>query len=143
MIIVIDTNALLQIFSPRSKTPEIVDALINGQLSWAVGNEVLSEYEEMVCERSGAARWQQVERVIQLLHLRHQNIIWTEPAYRYQVISADADDNKFTDCAITANADYVITNDKDFGPLANAGYRPQPIAPEEFVSRHLSGGNLP
>ena len=72
MIIVIDTNALLQIFSPRSKTPEIVDALINGQLSWAVSNEVLSEYEEMVCERSGAARWQQVERVIQLLHLRHQ-----------------------------------------------------------------------
>ena len=143
MIIVIDTNALLQIFSPRSKTPEIVQALINGDLQWAVSNDVLTEYEEMVTQRSGVVRWQQVERVIQLLHLRHQSILWTEPAFRYQVISADPDDNKFTDCAITANADYVITNDKDFGPLANAGYRPQPITPDEFVQRHLAGTSTP
>ena len=109
MIIVIDTNSLLQIFSPRSKTPEIVQALLDGDLRWAVSNDVLTEYEEMVCQRSGPVRWQQVERVIQLLHLRHQSIVWTEPAFRYQVISTDPDDNKFTDCAITANADFVIT----------------------------------
>ena len=139
MIIVIDTNALLQIFSSRSKTPEIVRALLTGELQWAVSNDVLTEYEEMVCQRSGMARWKQVERVIQLLHLRHQNMLWTEPAFRYQVISADPDDNKFTDCAITANADYVITYDTDFAPLINAGYRPQPITPEEFVRRHLAG----
>ena len=48
MIIVIDTNALLQIFSPCSKTPEIVQALINGDLHWGVCNDVLAEYEEMV-----------------------------------------------------------------------------------------------
>ncbi len=143
MIIVIDTNSLLQIFSPRSKTPEIVQALLGGHLQWAVSNDVLTEYEEMVCQRSGPVRWQQVERVIQLLHLRHQSIVWTEPAFRYQVISADPDDNKFTDCAITANADYVITHDKDFAPLANAGYRPQPITPEEFVLRHLTGNAAP
>lgn len=143
MIIVIDTNALLQIFSPRSKTPEIVQALLNGDLQWAVSNDVLTEYEEMVSQRSGALRWQQVERVIQLLHLRHQNMVWTEPAFRYQVISSDPDDNKFTDCAITANADYVITHDSDFALLANAGYRPQPITPDAFVSRHLSGNAAP
>jgi uncharacterized protein len=143
MIIVIDTNALLQIFSPRSKTPEIIQALINGDFQWAVSNDLLTEYEEMVTQRSGGARWQQVERVIQLLHLRHQSILWTEPAFRYQVISTDPDDNKFTDCAITANADYVITNDKDFSPLANAGYRPQPITPEEFVLMHLAGRSAP
>lgn len=115
------------------------------------------------------------------------SILWTEPAFRYQVISADPNDNKFTDCAITANADYVIphdatngetivleywrvgdtelhdsmtpifrgreitkhggaryiTNDKDFSPLANAGYRPQPITPEEFVLMHLAGRSAP
>jgi predicted nucleic acid-binding protein len=71
------------------------------------------------------------------------SILGTEPASRYQVISADPNDNKFTDCAITANADYVITNDKDFSPLANAGYRPQPITPEEFVLMHLAGRSAP
>lgn len=29
----------------------------------------------------------------------------------------DADDNKFADCAIAANADYLITNDRDFNVL--------------------------
>ena len=28
-----------------------------------------------------------------------------------------ADDNKFADCAIAANADYLITNDKGFNIL--------------------------
>ena len=137
MIIVIDTNALLQIFSPRSKTPEIVQALINGDLQWAVSNDVLTEYEEMVTQRSGVVRWQQVERVIQLLHLRHQSILWTEPAFRYQVISADPDDNKFADCAITANADFLITSDSDYEPMVGSGYKPQPIKPEDFIARYL------
>jgi predicted nucleic acid-binding protein len=37
------------------------------------------------------------------------------------------------DCAIAANADFIITNDSDYAPLANAGYKPQPISPEEFM----------
>ena len=27
------------------------------------------------------------------------------------------DDNKFVDCAIAANADYLVTNDRDFSVL--------------------------
>ena len=49
------------------------------------------------------------------------------------MINNDPDDNKFTDCAITVHADYVITEDKHFAPLANAGYKPQPITPEAFI----------
>jgi uncharacterized protein len=143
MIVVIDTNVLLQIFSPRSPTPQIVQALLNGELRWAVSNEVLTEYEEIVTQRSGPARWQQVERVLHLLHLRHQSIIWTAPAYRFHIITADPDDNKFSDCAITAQADYVLTQDKDFTPLAHAGYRPQPLTPEQFVARHYPPATTP
>ena len=34
----------------------------------------------------------------------------------------DADDNKFADCAIAANADYLITNDKDFNILKQINF---------------------
>jgi predicted nucleic acid-binding protein len=44
----------------------------------------------------------------------------------------DPDDNAFTDCSIAAHADYVITEDHHFTPLANAGYKPQPITPSAF-----------
>ena len=43
------------------------------------------------------------------------------------------------DCAITVGADYLITEDHHFDPLADAGYKPQPINPDEFIRRHLSG----
>lgn len=48
----------------------------------------------------------------------------------------DPDDNAFTDCAITAGADCIITDDAHFAPLANAGYKPQPITPAEFIERY-------
>lgn len=139
MIIVIDTNVLLPLFSAKAQHPEIAKALLNGQLKWAVSQSIMSEYEEIVTERSGAQRWQQIQRVLALLRAAHENVTWENPAFQFHVIVDDPDDNKFTDCAITADADYVITCDHHFDALANAGYKPQPITPEEFIRRHLSG----
>lgn len=34
--------------------------------------------------------------------------------YRFDLIKKDRDDNKFVDCAIAANANYIISEDKDF-----------------------------
>jgi predicted nucleic acid-binding protein len=34
----------------------------------------------------------------------------------------DVDDNKFADCAIAANADYLITNDKDYNILKQINF---------------------
>jgi predicted nucleic acid-binding protein len=34
--------------------------------------------------------------------------------YRWNLITADPDDNKFVDCAIGANAKYIVSNDRHF-----------------------------
>ncbi|MFC3417830.1 PIN domain-containing protein [Algoriphagus hitonicola] len=39
------------------------------------------------------------------------------PKYRFGLIEADFDDNKFVDCAITGNADLILTEDKHFEEL--------------------------
>ena len=78
-----------------------------------------------------------VSFVVILLHLR--SFALKRWALRKRSVAADPDDNRFTDCAITANADYVITGDSHFDPLAGSDYKPQPITPEEFVRRHLTG----
>lgn len=139
MIIVIDTNVLLPLFSAKAKLPEIARALLNGQIKWAVSQSIISEYEEIVTDRSGNQRWAQVQRFLSLLSAVHDNVVWTAPAFQFHIVAGDPDDNKFTDCAITADADYVITSDHHLDALANAGYKPQPITPEEFIRRHLSG----
>ncbi len=55
-------------------------------------------------------------------------------------IPADPDDNKFANCAIATHADFVITDDRHLGPLANAGYHPQPITPMAFIERYYLSG---
>lgn len=37
--------------------------------------------------------------------------------YNWNLISADKEDNKFSDCAIAAAADYIITEDSHFNIL--------------------------
>jgi predicted nucleic acid-binding protein len=37
--------------------------------------------------------------------------------YKWNLITSDPDDNKFIDCAISANANYIVTNDRHFNVL--------------------------
>lgn len=39
------------------------------------------------------------------------------PAFRFNLITSDPDDNKFVDCAITAGATYIVSNDRHFAEL--------------------------
>ena len=39
------------------------------------------------------------------------------PYFRWQLIVSDPDDDKFVDVAISANVDYLVTNDKHFNIL--------------------------
>jgi predicted nucleic acid-binding protein len=38
------------------------------------------------------------------------------------LITKIVDDNKFVDCAISSNADYLLTNDKDFNILKTIAF---------------------
>jgi len=42
--------------------------------------------------------------------------------YNWNLIEADSDDNKFVDCAVSANATGVVTQDKHFNVLRNIDY---------------------
>jgi putative PIN family toxin of toxin-antitoxin system len=129
MIVCIDTCVLLQAAKAGHPFHVIFDAWFSRGFRWAVSNEVLTEYQEMIVRHSGVHRWNQLGKVFSLAEAVGGLLVKVQPAYRFQVIAIDPDDNKFTDCAITANADYVITNDAHFQPLASAGYKPQPISP--------------
>jgi predicted nucleic acid-binding protein len=87
---------------------------------------------------SGAARWRDVAALLELLAQLHGNIRQIEPHYRFGLVVADPDDNKFCGCAVAAQADFVITEDLHFAALKSAGYKPQPITPNEFIRLHLS-----
>jgi len=140
MLVVIDTNVMLCAFARHSPTVPLFRALRIGLLPMAVTSSIILEYEEIAAQRGGVALASRTMHLLSLVSAAYETIVVANPAFQFHVITADVDDNKFTDCAITADADYVITDDAHFAPLANAGYKPQPITPMEFIRRHLSGG---
>ena len=76
-------------------------------------NEILTEYQEKLVSRYGL---KETEVTLDFLLLL-PNINLVTPYYHWHLIEKDADDNKFVDCAIGGNADYLVTNDKDFNIL--------------------------
>ncbi len=49
--------------------------------------------------------------------LEFSNVELITPYYRWELIQEDPDDNKFVDCAVAGQADYVVTHDKHFNVL--------------------------
>ena len=138
MLVCVDTNVMLSAAARNSPLAPLFRAIMNGKVRLAVSVPILLEYEEIAAERGGAAFASKIMLWLSLI-LQRQGDDLINPAFQSRVITADPDDNKFSDCAIAAHADYVIAEDAHFAPLANAGYKPQPITPMEFIRRHLTG----
>jgi uncharacterized protein len=61
------------------------------------------------------------------------NVILQEPSYKWQLIEADPDDNKFADLAIGGNVDFLVTNDRHFEVLRKNKFPPvKVVSLEEF-----------
>ena len=143
MKVVIDTNVTLTLFKKGHANRPIYDAWIAGKLEWAVSTEIVLEYEEIAARINGADYAALIVRTLAAVRAWRKNVEVISPSFRFHTIIGDPDDDKFADCAIAAHADYVITEDRHFRPLAGAGFKPQPVTPEEFISRHLAGDSVP
>jgi len=137
MLVVVDTNVLISALARQSPIAPLFRTIAKGELRLAITSAIVLEYEEIAAERGGPAFAAKVMHWLSLVSASWGTIEQVHPSYQFRVISADPDDNKFVDCAITANADFVITHDTDYAPLAGSGYKPQPITPEEFIAHHL------
>lgn len=76
------------------------------------------EYEEIIGEHMGKKI---VEYVLQLIE-NAPNVKWITKYYKWNLIEADADDNKFVDCAIACDAKYLVSNDKHFKILKDVPF---------------------
>ena len=141
MIVCIDTNVLPGMFGRAAPWLPLRNGLLARRFTWALSTEILLEYEEITAREMGAGAVERMMRFIEFVEQTRSVIRRVSPSFRFHLITGDADDNKFADCAIAAGADYIITEDQHFEVMRGSGYQPQPVTPEEFIRRHLSGGS--
>lgn len=138
MIIVLDTNALVQVFGARSPFLALQQAILDGRVALAFSTAILLEYEEVLTRFGGSERWPRVWQALQMTGQLHDNLRHVEPAYHWRLIAADPDDDKFADCAFAAEAEWIVTEDRHLDVLKHSGHKPQPITPEAFIREVLA-----
>lgn len=112
--LVLDTNVFLVSILPHHKYWWLFEALLQQKYILLVSNEILTEYLEKCIQKYGSSLSEQ--RLDFLLELSNVELLTTY--YNWNLIEADPDDNKFVDCAIAGQADYLVTHDKHFNILA-------------------------
>ena len=114
MKIVLDTNCLIPILVPGSYGYDIWRAFRQGRYTLCVSTEILFEYEEILMQMTGDREFTSlvIEAISNAANVEH-----VSPSYRFNLIKADPDDNKFVDCAVTAGATYIVSNDRHFREL--------------------------
>jgi len=113
MKIVLDTNCLLPAVFQYSKYHWIWESFRRGDFILCYSNEIIEEYEELL---SCLYPIEITKNTIHLLLVSH-NVEKVIPYYKWDLIAADPDDNKFADCALNGGADYLVSNDKHFNIL--------------------------
>lgn len=111
--LVVDTNSLIQCISRRSRYHELWLSFLDGRNHLCVSNEILEEYEEIL-ERKASHEY---ARLALDVIINNPYTEFVTPFYRFRVIDADPDDNKFVDCAVAGNAKYIVTDDRHYNVL--------------------------
>ncbi len=64
------------------------------------------------------------------------NVEWVRAAYRWRLVTADPDDDKFVDCAVAAGAT-VVSEDRHFDPVRDLDFPPLRVVGIEGFRRLL------
>lgn len=130
MTVVIDCNILVVCLTSKSPYHSIYRALIAGKFDLLVSIDILLEYEEIIQAKYGIAT---ANAFISLLE-ELDNVHLITPYYKWLLIDADPDDNKYCDCAIAGKAMYIVSEDRHFDALKKISFpKLSAIGIDEFL----------
>jgi putative PIN family toxin of toxin-antitoxin system len=130
MKVILDTNILLVSVPKKSRYRIIFNNLINNKFQLIISNEILSEYTEIITRKTNEIISNNISEMLLALPNVHKQEVY----YKWNLIEEDQDDNKFVDCAVAANVDYLISNDKHFNCLKKVEFpKLNLLSIDEFV----------
>lgn len=118
MRVVFDTNVLLIALPVASPYRPLFDALREGRFELAVSNDILLEYHEKLAEKTSAVVADNVTKLL----LSLDNVVRQPVYFDWNLMTNDPEDNKFVDCAVGAQADHLVTDDRHFNLLKSVSF---------------------
>jgi putative PIN family toxin of toxin-antitoxin system len=107
--VVLDTNVLISALAfPGSKPDQILARVRRGELDLYLSPAILSELERVLRDKFRFGRQEVAARVRAIRRMAHM----VHPVERIAVVSAKDDDNRILECAVAAQAEFLVTGDK-------------------------------
>ena len=107
--IVADTNILISGLGWGGPPREVIETALNQEAIMYLSQEIIDELTRVM--NYPKFEFTQEEKV-QFLFILTEVAIQVEPKTKVRAVKADLSDNIFLECALEADADFVITGDK-------------------------------
>lgn len=135
--VVIDTNVIISsALSVDSNPSKIFEMLLSGNIESYTSEDIINEIKEVMERRKirEIISFQDREFIIKAFENNSELIV---PSEKYLEVKEDPKDNKFLDCAASANTDYIISGDEHLLKLKKFK-NIVIISPADFVREHYS-----
>ena len=115
MRVVLDTNVLISAaLKPGGLEASVVAAALAGRVEVWVTEQVWAEYEEVLARPKFAGVRETSRHLLDDLHTCARRIAAVAPV----TLALDEDDNRFLECAVAAEANYLVTGNLRHFPNA-------------------------
>jgi putative PIN family toxin of toxin-antitoxin system len=113
---------------------QVWEAFLSEKYAICVSNEIIFEYMEILSQKVSATFAANIVGAI----LKSNCVKLISPSFHFNLITQDPDDNKFVDCAIIANADFIVSDDSHFKALENIPFPKVTVITLEQFQKELS-----
>ena len=132
--VVVDTNCLLRMIPIHGRYRQVWEAFLSEKYAICVSNEIIFEYMEILSQKVSATFAANIVGAI----LKSNCVKLISPSFHFNLITQDPDDNKFVDCAIIANANFIVSDDSHFKALENIPFPKVTVMTLEQFQKELS-----
>jgi putative PIN family toxin of toxin-antitoxin system len=106
--VVLDTNVLISAVVYGGNPRKILEAVISGTIQMSISEAIIQEVQEVLQRPQFGLSIQFVHNTVAELTSLAE---WVTPRKHHQLIKEDPSDNLVLDCAVAADADYLVTGD--------------------------------
>lgn len=130
---VFDTNILVSAILFGGPPRRCLQLVIEGKIELFTSGEIITEFEGVLRrEKLGVAE----ENLRFILSAIDSIVTYVNPDGEFDIIEKDPADNKFIECAVEANTDFIISGDKHLLELGKFR-KAEIIQPADFIKQYF------
>jgi uncharacterized protein len=131
--VVFDTNVLVSAILFGGPPRECLELVIEGEIELYISKGIISEFEGVLRRDKFGVAEENLRYIISSIDLIAK---FVSPKSKLNIIKKDPEDNKFIECALESEADFIISGDSHLLELSEF-QKIKILKPADFLKQYL------